>query len=205
MVRIPAERNSNQNITVRRIFAQAVVRKAESRLFFLDETGFNLHSGTRYGYSAIGTTPHDTHPGNHDQNLSVLACIGCNGIVHSELKDGAYDGTAFGSILTELLPLLPRESILIMDNAKFHKRADIRHQLESAGQLVKYLPPYSPQLNPIEEFWAVLKSKQAALRPRPRDRVQLEAGVSNLLRELEHYDMTGFYGHMRRFLAIASQ
>jgi len=94
---------------------------------------------------------------------------------------------------------------LIMDNAKFYKRADIRHQLESAGQLVRYLPPYSPQLNPIEEFWAVLKSKQSSLRPWPRDRVQLRAGASDLLRLFEHYDMTGFYRHKRRFLALASQ
>jgi len=203
--KIPAERNSAQNISARRVFAQAIARKADTRLFYLDETGFNLHSGPRYGYSSIGTTPCHTHPGNRGQNLSVLACIGYNGVVLSELKDGAYDGPAFSQFLDQLLPLLPQGTILIMDNAKFHKRADIKHQLESAGQLVKYLPPYSPQLNPIEEFWAVLKNKQAALRPRPRDRAQLRHGVLEVLKELEHFDMSGFYSHMRRFLSIAAQ
>ena len=63
-------------MSARRVFAQAIVRKADLRLFYLDETGFNLHYGPRYGHSLIGTTPCDTDPGNRGQNLLFLACIG---------------------------------------------------------------------------------------------------------------------------------
>ena len=68
----------------------------------------------------------------------------------------------------ELLPVLPEDSVVVMDNASFHKRADILEAIEQAGGLVVFLPPYSPDFNPIEKKWAQAK----AIRRRERCEVE---------------------------------
>lgn len=174
-------------------------------LYYLDETGFNLHNGPRYGYSITGTTPYVHHPGNRGRNQSVLVCIGLNGVLAYELSDGAYNGDNFIEFLQRICPLLPEGALLIMDNASFHKRDDVHRTLEAHGTNTKYLPPYSPQLNPIEEFFAMLKSKQSSLRPRPITTVELKMSIEQSITQLITFNMSGFYGHMRRFLAIGLQ
>ena len=61
-------------------------------------------------------------------------------------------------VVQGLLPKIPVGSVIVMDNASFHKRDDIRHVIEKAGCILEFLPPYSPDLNPIEHQWAKLKS-----------------------------------------------
>lgn len=62
-----------------------------------------------------------------------------------------------------LLPALPKHCVIVMDNASFHKRQDIQQAIRNAGHLLEYLPPYSPDLNPIEHKWAQAKSKRRAI------------------------------------------
>lgn len=62
-----------------------------------------------------------------------------------------------------LLPALPKNCVIVMDNASFHKREDIQQAIRNAGHLLEYLPPYSPDLNPIEHKWAQAKSKRRAI------------------------------------------
>lgn len=68
-------------------------------------------------------------------------------------------------IKTHLLPSLKPNNVVIMDNAKFHKPKEIRELIESANCFLLYLPPYSPDLNPIEKFWAKLKNKVKRIFP----------------------------------------
>lgn len=60
----------------------------------------------------------------------------------------------------DLLPKLPAESVLVMDNATFHKNKSMQEKIKAAGHILEYLPPYSPDLNPIEHKWAQAKSKR---------------------------------------------
>ena len=81
---------------------------------------------------------------------------------------GAYEGTinaaTFNSwIEQDLLPKLPQKSVVIMDNAAFHKDKEMQEQLIKAGMILEYLPPYSPDLNPIELKWAQAKTLRRTL------------------------------------------
>ena len=69
-----------------------------------------------------------------------------------------------GWIIQDLLPKVPTGSVIVMDNASFHKRDEIRLSIEQAGCILEFLPPYSPDLNPIERQWAKLKSIRAKHR-----------------------------------------
>ncbi|MGJ3494312.1 transposase, partial [Piscirickettsia salmonis] len=61
-------------------------------------------------------------------------------------------------LVEDLLPKLPNHSVIVMDNATFHKRSDITQAIQERGHILEYLPPYSPDLNPIEQKWAQAKS-----------------------------------------------
>ena len=75
------------------------------------------------------------------------------------LFDGNIDSDVFYAwVISELLPALPGHSVVVLDNATFHKRQDIKDVIRKAGHTLEYLPPYSPDLNPIEHKWAQAKS-----------------------------------------------
>jgi transposase len=81
------------------------------------------------------------------------------------LFDSNIDSAVFFAWLTcDLIPKLPKESVIVMDNASFHKRNDMVTAIENAGHEFKYLPPYSPDLNPIEHKWAQLKAMRKKLK-----------------------------------------
>lgn len=201
--KIPIERNTPTNIHNRKIYAASINRKSDSKLFFLDETGFNLHTGPRFGYALRGLTPTMEQPGNRGENVSLMACIGLHGVKHWEMVDNAYNGERMIEFLDTLCSLLPSGAILIMDNASFHRREDVKRKLEREGVISKYLPPYSPQLNPIEEFFGALKGNQEKIRPRPKTRVALKASIEATMNQLRNRDMVTYYEHMRDFVQIA--
>lgn len=208
--KIPIERNTDKNIQDRKVYATSLFRKPDRELFFLDETGFNLHVGPQFGYAPKGQAPYVTQPGNRGQNVSVLVCIGTSGVVHWEHINGAYNSDKFVQFLDSLCPLLEEEDletgrkpILIMDNAVIHKSAAVKLKLESFSQEFKYLPPYTPQLNPIEEFFSALKSNQASIRPRPKTNSQLIASIEQAIEKTKRLDMQNFYRHMRSYMLIA--
>lgn len=66
-------------------------------------------------------------------------------------------------VIQILLPSLPPDSVVVMDNAPFHKRLDTQKVIDDAGHIIEYLPPYSPDLNPVEHKWAEAKSKRRAV------------------------------------------
>ena len=113
---------------MRKSYAISIFRKPDCELYFLDETGFNLHNGPQFGYAPRGQTPHTTQPGNRGQNMSVLVCIGIQGVIHWECIDDSYNSDRFVAFLDNLCPLIESEptdglqnKILIMDYAVIHK------------------------------------------------------------------------------------
>lgn len=82
-----------------------------------------------------------------------------NKLLNVNLIDGSIDADVFYAwIRCELLPELPEGSVVVMDNATFHKRGDIQQAITSCGHELEFLPPYSPDLNPIEHKWAQAKA-----------------------------------------------
>jgi transposase len=134
---------------------------------FLDEMGSNLSLTRRYGRAAPGERVRDQVPGDRGGNLSTIGAIGLDGIRTGLSVPGAIDGETMLFFVEELLvPTLTRGDIVLMDNASIHKLDDIEDAIEAAGAGLLFLPPYSPDLNPIEHAWSKVKARLRALKPR---------------------------------------
>jgi transposase len=104
------------------------------------------------------------------QDHHLTAALRASGLCATALFDGATNGTRFRSYVTEtLIPVLHPGDIVVMDNLQAHKVAGVREAIEAAGARLLYLPPYSPDLNPIEQAFAKLKPllRSAAARTVP--------------------------------------
>jgi transposase len=135
---------------------------AIDRLVFIDETGASTKMARRYGRSARGKRCVASVPHGHWKTTTFVGALRATGMTAPMVLDGAMDGAAFDLYVKEVLaPTLRPGDIVVMDNLPAHKRAQVRVALEAAGAQLMYLPPYSPDLNPIEMAFAKLK---AALR-----------------------------------------
>jgi len=147
------------------------------KLVFIDETGANTKMVRPYGRSPKGTRLLAQAPFGHWKTTTFTAGLRASGLVAPFILDGPMTGEAFLVYLDEILiPTLEVDDIVIMDNLPAHKVAGVRKQIEAAGAKLLYLPPYSPDLNPIEMIFAKLKSllRKAAERTIPAlwDRIQ---------------------------------
>ncbi len=129
-----------------------------------------------HGYSKIGQRCFGTHDWGAKGRTNAIGALLGTSLLTLALFDCNIDTDAF-SIWAEqdLLPKLPSESILVMDNASFHKSKSMQEKIQAAGHTLEYLPPYSPDLNPIEHKWAQAKSK----------RRKHQCGIDELFKE--HY------------------
>lgn len=135
---------------------------AIDRLVFIDETGASTKMARRYGRSARGRRCIAAVPHGHWKTTTFVGALRATGMTAPMVLDGAMDGAAFDLYVKQVLvPTLRPGDIVVMDNLPAHKRAQVRIALEAAGAQLMYLPPYSPDLNPIEMAFAKLK---AALR-----------------------------------------
>jgi transposase len=138
-----------------------------ARLVFIDETGTAtdmapLRGWCRRGARLIGKVPY-----GHWKTTTFVAGLRCDGISAPLVIDCPMNGTIFRTYVEQcLVPELKPGDIVIMDNLAAHKVAGIRETINAAGASVLYLPPYSPDLNPIEQLFAKLKAllRKAAAR-----------------------------------------
>lgn len=129
--------------------------------------GSNLGLTRLYGRAAPGQRVHDQVPGDRGGNVSTIGALGLEGIRTGLSVPGAIDGETMLFFVEELLvPTLKRGDIVVMDNNSIHQLAEIEDAIEAAGAWVLFLPTYSPDLNPIENCWAKVKSALRSLKPR---------------------------------------
>ncbi len=129
------------------------------RLVFLDETWTTTNMARRYARSAKGERAVAAVPHGHWKTTTFLAALRQDQITAPCLFDGAINGQRFLAWVQQaLVPTLVSGDIVIMDNLGSHKVAGVREAIEAAGATVRYLPPYSPDLNPIEQVFAKLKA-----------------------------------------------
>ena len=156
--------------------------------------GSNLGLTRLYGRAAPGTRVPDSVPGNRGGNLSTIGAIGLDGIRTGLSVPGAIDGETMLFFVEELLvPTLNRGDIVLMDNAAIHKLDDIEDALEAAGAGLLFLPPYAPDLNPIEHAWSKVKARLRALKPRTGPAL-LDALVAAFAAITPH-DLQGWFQH----------
>ena len=126
---------------------------------FLDETGVTNNLLRRYGRALRGERVHDHAPGARWQTSTFLAALRVTGLTAPGVFDGAIDGPSFLAYIEQILvPTLMPGEIVIADNLSAHTVAGVRRAIEHAGATLWYLPPYSPDLNPIELCFAKLKA-----------------------------------------------
>ena len=137
------------------------------RLIFVDETGTSTKMARRYGRAPKGERCRMAVPHGHWKTVTFTAGLRLNGIVAPWVLEGPMDGDAFTAYVTKVLVReLKAGDIVIVDNLPAHKVKHARRAIEQAGASLLFLPPYSPDFNPIEMAFAKLKAllKAAAAR-----------------------------------------
>ena len=112
-----------------------------------------------HGYSKIGKRCFGSCDWHAKGRTNVIGALLSHCLLTTGLFDTNINADIFLAWVTQdLIPKLPEKSVLVLDNASFHKREDIKNAIKQAGHILEYLPPYSPDLNPIEQKWAQAKS-----------------------------------------------
>lgn len=171
-----------------------MTRIARRRLKFLDETGVTIRLTPLYGRAAPGVRVVDKVPRNYGKSLSLLAVLSPQGMSAPMTVVGPVDTTVFRAYVEQVLgPTLTPGDIVVMDNLRVHKVTGIVEAIAARGARVEYLPPYSPDLNPIEQGWSKLKP---ALRQRKaRTRRTLERALATLLPTISSADARAWFRH----------
>jgi transposase len=139
---------------------------------FLDECGVTTDLLRRYGRSPRGTRRHDYTPCSHWQTHTVIAGLRLGGLTAPAVFDGPIDNPSFLAYIEQILvPTLRPGEVVVLDNLTMHKQPAVQTAIEEAGARLRFLPPYSPDLNPIEMAFAKLKAFLRAMRPRSFDQV----------------------------------
>tara|TARA_Y100000294_G_scaffold168449_1_gene178665 strand:+ start:531 stop:1103 length:573 start_codon:yes stop_codon:yes gene_type:complete len=164
------------------------------RLVFIDETGAKTNMARLRGRSLKGQRLHAAIPWGHWKTTTFVAGLRTCGLTAPMVLDGAMNGGAFKAYVEQVLaPSLAPGDIVVMDNLSSHKVAGVRQAIKAAGAFLLYLPPYSPDLNPIELAFAKLKAllRKAAARS-VEDLWRL---IAKLLDDFTPQECSNFFRH----------
>ena len=164
------------------------------RYVFLDECGVTTDLLRRYGRSLRGTRLHDHTPCGHWQTHTVIAALRPDALGAAGVFDGPIDSASFLAYIEQVLvPTLHPGDVVVLDNLAVHKSPEVRAAIEGAGATLRFLPPYSPDFNPIEQVFAKLKAFLRALKPRTFDDVN--AYVADALRLFAPTECANYVRH----------
>jgi transposase len=173
------------------------------RLVFVDEMGTNTSLSPLYGWAKKGRRAYCSVPRNHGKNTTLLASISVEGMGPSLAVEGATNREVFETYLERVLaPTLRRDQVVVMDNLSAHKGGRVKELIEQRGCELIYLPPYSPDLNPIEEAFSKIKGLLRKAEARSREAL-LEA-IGAALSALSSQDARGFFEHCGYRAAVQS-
>jgi transposase len=164
------------------------------RLVFVDEMGTNTSLSPRYAYSPKGRRAYAQVPRNRGVNTTLLASMSLEGMGPCLAVEGITTTTVFEAYVEEALaPTLRRGQIVVVDNLSAHKGARVRELIEERGCQLLYLPPYSPDFNPIEEAFSKIKSILRKAQARTHKALIEALGVA--ISAVTARDARGFFEH----------
>ena len=146
-------------------FMQEMSYLDSDMIIWIDETGSDQRQSIRtFSYHLRGIVPQDTVVSIRGRRLSTIAAMSCRGIEDIEIYDGSVDGETFSRFIERcIVPIMqpfngsnPR-SVLVLDNASVHHVKEVHELIIGCGAIIRYLPPYSPDFNPLEEVFAQIK------------------------------------------------
>jgi len=161
-------------------------------LVFLDETGVNTKMARLYGWAPVGERCRDSVPFGHWKTMTFIAGLRLTGMTAPWVLDGPMDGDAFRVYVRDVLaPTLRRGDVVVLDNLPAHRVTGIREAITARRAQLFYLPPYSPDMNPIEMAFAKLK---ALLRHEPPRTIGgLVERIGNLLDRFHPDECANFF------------
>ena len=176
----------------RGLWKQHQGKVAAGRLIFIDETWAKtnmtrLHGRCAKGKRLIGKVPH-----GHRKTLTFIAGLSCDGIIAPCVFDGPIDGESFLAwVIQFLMRDLRPGDIVVMDNLSSHKGKAVRRAIRAAGAKLFFLPPYSPDLNPIEQAFSKLKT--LLRKENARTIEQVEKSIAKLLHQISPTECINYF------------
>lgn len=147
-----------------------------------------------YARSFRGQRARGCRPPQRGKNVSMIGAISVKEVIASVNLMGQTDGITFEAfILQKLVPKLWKGACVLMDNYSIHKGEAVRKFIEKAGASVIYLPPYSPDLSPIENFWSQVKSILRSLAPRTYQ--ALDSAIVDAFSQVSEQDFRNWFTH----------
>lgn len=157
----------------------------------IDESSFYWNDSPKKGWGPKGARVHKSRPGRKHR-ISLLMAVSCSGIVSYRLVSGGVNGDVFSDFLRSI----PDRKEIILDNASIHKTQIVKDVCKEKGLRCRFIPPYSPWLNPIEFVFSATKAKYRCLR-----RQQLPDFLADIVRAIELVDrFEGYFAHCERLL-----
>ncbi|XP_054592207.1 uncharacterized protein [Nothobranchius furzeri] len=210
--RVPFQRNTNRVKALRREYVLQIqdydTANESYEYISIDEAGFNLVKRRRRGRNVIGQRATIEVPGLRGGNVTMCAAMNHHGILHRHAHLGAYNTALLLEFLNGLYDVLVQPDgidnpqrvnlIIIWDNVSFHKAAQMHEWFQDHPHFsVLYLPPYSPFLNPIEEFFSAWRWK--VYEKNPQSQVPLLQAIEEACGDVGFEACQGFNRHSRRY------
>ncbi len=165
-----------------------------AHLKFLDESGVNFGLTRWFGRARPGQRVAEATPGHSGPHYTLIAALGWEGVQAPWVLKGAMDGAAFEVYIAQVLvPTLHTGDIVFLDNLSLHHSPRIRKLIEAAGAHLEFLPPYSPDFNPIELCWAKVKAALRSAKARLFE-VLLDA-LANAFGSVSKQDIAAWFTH----------
>lgn len=189
-----AEQDTAANRRRRSEWREPARRIDPERLIFLDESSVATEMTRRYGRARRGRRVREAVPARRWRTLSVLGAIRRSGWVGAMTIEAPTDGEIFLAYLEQVLgPQLQPGDIVVMDNLAAHKVAGVRESIQARGAELLYLPPYSPDFNPIEACWAQVKQQLRSAKA--RSLAALETCLADALAAVTPHHMQACFRH----------
>ncbi len=169
-------------------------------LVFVDESGLNLGMTRLYGRAKRGERLYDSCPRNRGKNISLIGALSMDGLIATMSIPGSVNTDVFLTYIREILtPQLWVGAAVVMDNLPVHQALVIREAIEAVGARLVFLPPYSPDLSPIELCWS--KLKQCLRTAKARTCEQLNQVLTQIVTEhISSDDACGWFAHCGLFI-----
>ncbi|WP_085961803.1 IS630 family transposase [Crocosphaera chwakensis] len=190
-----APEKDNEKVHQKRVKFWETIRDVKTNnLIFIDESGVNLAMLRLYARSLKGTRARGEKPQKRGKNISIISALFLDKVLATKNIYGSVDGITFEAfILTELVPKLWKDACVVMDNARIHLGEMVKESIEKVGANVIYLPPYSPEFSPIENFWSKVK---AILRKiKARNYKDLIEGITSAMLQVTKQDIRNWFTH----------
>ncbi len=164
------------------------------QLVVVDESGVTTEMTRRYGRAPRGERVREATPAGHWRTVTLLGAMTSQGMLASMTVESPTDGEVFLAYLDHVLcPQLRPGHVVVMDNLGAHKVAGVRQRIEATGAELRYLPPYSPDFNPIEQAWS--KTKQRLRSAKARTLEALDDAVAHALASITPQNASAWFRH----------